>query len=167
MLRDLSRSTLYSSSCPSSSSATRRSSFSTLMINLLPVLRRDSPRIRFTCSIIMLKIFGSHRGKSGVGPHLVKSNTWLLASRRNRRRSGRSWMRAEEALEKVLGTLRRWRCEGQSAKRPLWMGNVGDFPAGVCFGFDIGRIARLRHVGILDRLRTVRIFFVLPAGGGK
>src|SRR4030095_14027516 len=78
MLRELSRSTLYSSSRPSSSRATRRSSFSTLITILLPVLRRDRPRIRFTCSIIVLQIFRSHRGGSGAELHgLIK----LLAAR--------------------------------------------------------------------------------------
>ena len=47
MLRYLSRSTLYSSSCPSSINATRRSSFSTLMNNFVAVWRRDR-RNRFT-----------------------------------------------------------------------------------------------------------------------
>ena len=45
MLREVLRSTLYSSSRPFSSSATRRSSFSTLTISLLPVLRTDRPKI--------------------------------------------------------------------------------------------------------------------------
>ena len=47
MLRELLRSTLYSSSRPFSSRATRRSSFSTLMISLLPVLRRDKTKKSF------------------------------------------------------------------------------------------------------------------------
>src|SRR5258707_15060734 len=69
MLRELSRSTLYSSSWPSSRRATRRSSFSTLIISLLPVLRRDRPRNFFTCSIIVLQSFRSHRGKSVAELH--------------------------------------------------------------------------------------------------
>src|SRR5207248_10180667 len=52
MLRELLRSTLYSSSRPFSRSATRRSSFSTLIISLLPVLGEPRPKIRFTFSII-------------------------------------------------------------------------------------------------------------------
>src|SRR5688572_25892754 len=53
MLREVLRSTLYSSSRPFSSSATRRSSFSTLIINLLPVFGEPKPKIRFTLSIII------------------------------------------------------------------------------------------------------------------
>ena len=56
MLREVLRSTLYSSSRPFSSSATRRSSFSTLMISLLPVLREERPKNLFTLSIINLKV---------------------------------------------------------------------------------------------------------------
>src|SRR4051794_24908510 len=52
MFRVLFLSTLYSSSRPFSSRATRRSSFSTLMTSFLPVLREPRPKIRFTFSII-------------------------------------------------------------------------------------------------------------------
>src|SRR5437016_4268692 len=55
MLRELLRSTLYSSSRPFSSSATRDSSFSTLSMSLLPVLREERPKIFFTLSIIKVK----------------------------------------------------------------------------------------------------------------
>src|SRR5712692_8904802 len=63
MLRELSRSTLYSSSCPFSSNATRRSSFSTLTINLFPVLREERPKIFFTLSNINLKWFYDQKRK--------------------------------------------------------------------------------------------------------
>src|SRR5688572_468651 len=53
MFREVLRSTLYSSSRPFSSSATRRSSFSTLIINLLPVFGEPKPKMRFTLSIII------------------------------------------------------------------------------------------------------------------
>src|SRR5690242_4880002 len=55
MLREPLRSTLYSSSRPFSSNATRRSSFSTLTTNLLPVLREPRPKIFFTLSNIKFK----------------------------------------------------------------------------------------------------------------
>src|SRR5207247_5496031 len=55
MLRELLRSTLYSSSRPFCSSATRDSSFSTLSTSLFPVLREESPKIFFTLSIIKLE----------------------------------------------------------------------------------------------------------------
>src|SRR5437588_12410530 len=60
MLRELLRSTLYSSSRPFSSSATRDSSFSTLSMSLLPVLREERPKIFFTLSIIKLKCLCDH-----------------------------------------------------------------------------------------------------------
>src|SRR3954465_10498441 len=60
MLRELFRSTLYSSNRPPSRSATRRSSFSTLMTSLLPVLREVRPKIRFTLSIINLESWFDH-----------------------------------------------------------------------------------------------------------
>src|SRR5450755_909418 len=65
MLRELFRSTLYSSSRPFSRSATRRSSFSTLMTSLLPVLREARPRIRFTLSIISNENFCDPEGERG------------------------------------------------------------------------------------------------------
>src|SRR2546423_1475493 len=52
MFREVFRSTLYSSRRPFSSNATRRSSFSTLITNLLPVLGPPRPKIRLTLSII-------------------------------------------------------------------------------------------------------------------
>src|SRR5205814_9202543 len=56
MLRALLRSTLYSSSRPFSSRATRDSSFSTLTISLLPVLR-GRPKIFRTLSNIKVNRF--------------------------------------------------------------------------------------------------------------
>src|SRR6266487_6392474 len=61
MFRELLRSTLYSSSRPFSSRATRDSSFSTLSIILLPAFREESPKIFFTLSIIKLKWLGGHK----------------------------------------------------------------------------------------------------------
>src|SRR3954470_1909853 len=55
MLREVLRSTLYSSSRPFSSSATRRSSFSTLTMILLPVLREEMPIIFRTFANINIK----------------------------------------------------------------------------------------------------------------
>src|SRR3954471_20525643 len=69
MLRVLFRSTLYSSSRPFSSSATRRSSFSTLITSFLPVLREARPKILFTFSIIGRGKLCDHpneRQRSGV-----------------------------------------------------------------------------------------------------
>src|SRR6266550_3729928 len=55
MFRELLRSTLYSSSRPPSSKATRVSSFSTLRTSLLPVLREGRPKIFLTLSIIKME----------------------------------------------------------------------------------------------------------------
>src|SRR6266481_3386831 len=66
MLRELLRSTLYSSSRPFSSSATRDSSFSTLSMSLLPVLREERPKIFFTLSIIKLKCLCDHNGNKVI-----------------------------------------------------------------------------------------------------
>src|SRR5437868_13263954 len=60
MFRALLRSTLYSSRRPASSKATRDSSFSTLSMSLLPVLREERPKIFFTLSIIKLKCLCDH-----------------------------------------------------------------------------------------------------------
>src|SRR5215213_10182576 len=60
MLRELFLSTLYSSRRPFSSSATRRSSFSTLITSFLPVFREARPKIRFTFSIIGRGKFCDH-----------------------------------------------------------------------------------------------------------
>src|SRR5689334_21254575 len=57
MLREVFRSTLYSSSRLFSSNATRRSSFSTLITILLPVLREGRPKIFRTFSNINLDTF--------------------------------------------------------------------------------------------------------------
>src|SRR2546430_17399007 len=57
MLREVLRSTLYSSRRPFSSKATRRSSFSTLITILFPVLREERPKIFRTLSSINLKRF--------------------------------------------------------------------------------------------------------------
>src|SRR5580704_9016247 len=62
MFRSVSRSILYSSSTPSSRSATRRSSFSQLMTIWLPVLRLDRPRNCLTLSsMIELEKVGVER----------------------------------------------------------------------------------------------------------
>src|SRR5260370_28114693 len=66
MLRELLRSTLYSSSRPFSRSATRDSSFSTLSMSLLPVLREERPKIFFTLSIIKLKCLCDHNGNKVI-----------------------------------------------------------------------------------------------------
>src|SRR5438046_10389582 len=66
MFRELLRSTLYSSSRPFSSSATRDSSFSTLSMSLLPVLREERPKIFFTLSIIKLKCLCDHNGNNVI-----------------------------------------------------------------------------------------------------
>src|SRR5213592_467046 len=55
ILRELLRSTLYSSRRPFSSNATRDSSFSTLNMSLLQVLREERPKIFLTLSIIKVK----------------------------------------------------------------------------------------------------------------
>src|SRR6267378_6578891 len=52
MFRELLRSTLYSSSRPFSSRATRDSSFSTLIMSFLPVFREERPKSFLTLSII-------------------------------------------------------------------------------------------------------------------
>src|SRR6266403_1261562 len=67
MLRELLRSTLYSSRRPFSSSATRDSSFSTLSMSLLPVLCEERPKIFFTLSIIKLKCLCDRSGNPS--PH--------------------------------------------------------------------------------------------------
>src|SRR5260370_3935592 len=61
------RSTLYSSSRPFSSNATRRSSFSTLTTNLLPVLRAVRPKIFFTLSNIDFERLRDREPKQGQG----------------------------------------------------------------------------------------------------
>src|SRR6266403_978240 len=72
MFREVLRSTLYSSSRPFSSNATRRSSFSTLITNLLPVLGVPRPKIRLTFSIISGEIGCDHeRSVGGFGLRLV------------------------------------------------------------------------------------------------
>src|SRR5256886_7387011 len=75
MFRELSRSTLYSSSWPFSSSATRRSSFSTLRMSLLPVLREERPKIFFTLSIIKLRRLSDQKWKSR-GARLRCTTAW-------------------------------------------------------------------------------------------
>src|SRR5215217_4757681 len=66
MLRELLRSTLYSSKRPFSSKATRDSSFSTLTMSLLPVFRDERPKIFLTLSIIKLKKLIGHRLKLAI-----------------------------------------------------------------------------------------------------
>src|ERR1043166_6482059 len=61
MFRELLRSTLYSSSRPLSSKATRVSSFSTLRTSLLPVLREGRPKIFLTLSIIKMEGLTGHQ----------------------------------------------------------------------------------------------------------
>src|SRR4051812_13805987 len=71
MLREVFRSTLYSSSRLFSSNATRRSSFSTLITILFPVLREGRPKIFRTFSNINLGTFrdqGRDIRRGGVHP---------------------------------------------------------------------------------------------------
>src|ERR1700704_2958134 len=79
MFREVLRSTLYSSRRPFSSNATRRSSFSTLIINLLPVLGPPRPKIRLTLSIISGEIGCDHeRSVGSFGLRLVPINLFII-----------------------------------------------------------------------------------------
>src|SRR6476646_3713318 len=83
MLREVLRSTLYSSSRPFSSNATRRSSFSALITILFPVLRGEKPKIFRTLSNIQFnKWVDLHRMNERDAVHRWKSNN------QNRRRPG-------------------------------------------------------------------------------
>src|SRR6266487_2106821 len=85
MLRELLRSTLYSSSRPFSSRATRDSSFSTLSMSLLPVLREERPKIFLTLSIIKLK---GLTGQKQNCRYALRRSLWSKVHRVPRRRLG-------------------------------------------------------------------------------
>src|SRR5213075_1111884 len=109
MFREVLRSTLYSSRRPFSSNATRRSSFSTLITNLLPVLGPPRPKIRLTFSIISREIGCDHeRSVEGFGlpgsDQIVSSSAhrplfrrWRGCWRRLRADAKKSFKKAELA----------------------------------------------------------------------
>src|SRR4029453_3357270 len=83
ILRESLRSTLYSSSRPFSRSATRDSSFSTLSMSLLPVLREESPKILFTLSIIKLeRLIDRKRNRRDVQRQSFRSKVHRVPRRR-------------------------------------------------------------------------------------
>src|SRR5439155_26109219 len=85
MFREFLRSTLYSSSRPFSSRATRDSSFSTLSMSLLPVLREERPKIFFTLSIIKLKRLTDQKWNCR---YVLPGSLWSKVHRVPRRRLG-------------------------------------------------------------------------------
>src|SRR6266436_9302784 len=85
MFRELLRSTLYSSSRPFSSRATRDSSFSTLSMSLLPVLREERPKIFLTLSIIKLKGLTDQKRNCR---YVLRGSHWSKVHRVPRRRLG-------------------------------------------------------------------------------
>src|SRR6266571_153542 len=150
MCRELSRSTLYSSSCPSSRSATRRSSFSTLITNLLPVLRGERPRIRFTLSIIGLEKIGSHGGISRAIIFLRSSDGLKnrpASPRRGSRLRGRWPSVSKEPFEKAFWLPRLRGGDRLRAQRSRLLRIIRHAAAGVCFRFHIRLPAGLRHIG--------------------
>src|SRR4030095_14312754 len=83
ILRESLRSTLYSSSQPFSSSATRDSSFSTLSMSLFPVLWEESPKIFFTLSIIKLeRLIDRKRNRCDVQRQSFRSKVHRVPRRR-------------------------------------------------------------------------------------
>src|SRR6266404_8348513 len=85
IFRELLRSTLYSSSRPFSSRATRDSSFSTLRTSLLPVLREERPKIFLTLSIIKLERLANQKQHRRRG---LRQGFWSRVHRVPRRRVG-------------------------------------------------------------------------------
>src|SRR5438046_3448725 len=85
IFRELLRSTLYSSSRPFSSRATRDSSFSTLRTSLLPVLREERPKIFLTLSIIKLERLADQKRHRRRG---LRQGFWSRVHRTPRRRVG-------------------------------------------------------------------------------
>src|SRR5205807_7490792 len=109
MLRALLRSTLYSSRRPFSSNATRRSSFSTLTTNLLPVLRDVRPKIFFTLSNINFERLRDRERKHGQGiVHCSLDRHCLLKTTADRSWRGlrRRPFDSEKTFKKVLRTGR-------------------------------------------------------------
>src|SRR5882724_525601 len=106
ILREFLRSTLYSSSRPFSSSATRDSSFSTLSISLLPVLREERPKIFFTLSIIKVKGLTDQKQNCRC---VLGQSLWSKVHRVPRRRlggggvgAGAGWRRIPKSRWKKL-----------------------------------------------------------------
>src|ERR1700759_775715 len=91
MLREVLRSTLYSSRRPFSSNATRRSSFSALMTILFPVLRDERPKIFRTFS------------------NIIKLTEWVGLHRMHKRNAIHHWRNyftgAGSAAEEGLGLV--------------------------------------------------------------
>ena len=109
MLRELLRSTLYSSSRPFSSSATRRSSFSTLTISLLPVLRDERPKSLFTLSIINLEKLSHTERKRQVDCASLCSKFIVVVPRR-RIGAGGGGAGLAVRIPKILWKKLRGRC---------------------------------------------------------
>src|SRR5438105_2738259 len=156
MLRALLRSTLYSSRRPFSSNATRRSSFSTLTTNLLPVLRDVRPKIFFTLSNINFETLRDRERKHGQRVvHCSLDRHWLLKTTANR-----SWrglrcrpFDSKKAFKKVW--LARGR--GRNGARDT---SAFHFSLRIGLLLDIRRsiVARHLHIGALA---VVGAFFVL------
>src|SRR5438132_13500747 len=85
LFRQFLRSTLYSSSRPFSSRATRDSSFSTLSMSLLPVLREERPKIFLTLSIIKVKRLTDQKWNCR---YVLRRSLWWKVHRVPRRRLG-------------------------------------------------------------------------------
>src|SRR2546429_7084189 len=111
MLRELLRSTLYSSSRPFSSSATRDSSFSTLSMSLLPVLREErrseehtselQSRLHLVCRLLLEKKNPppTQLGTSQCSLAEPRRCWHCIGHRRQRRRSGRLLTRSGNTTE--------------------------------------------------------------------
>src|ERR1700724_3062909 len=146
MLREPLRSTLYSSSRPFSSSATRRSSFSTLTTILLPVLGEPRPKIFLTLSNINfirlrdLKRMMSCEGNihRSLDPHWLLETTAYGSWRGLRHRPFPS----EKPFKKV-GLSRRRRRRG--ADHPRTLGNLS---LRIGFLLHIGRRVVTGHLHI-------------------
>src|ERR1700724_3812840 len=160
MLREPLRSTLYSSSRPFSSSATRRSSFSTLTTILLPVLGEPRPKIFLTLSNInFIRLRDLKRMMSCEGNiHRSLDRHWLLETtaygswRGLRRRPFPS----KKPFKKV--GLSRWRSR-RSADHPRTLGNLS-----LCVGLllHIGRCVVTGHLHVRARSGS-RGFFIVAA----
>src|SRR4029453_4749851 len=127
LLREVFRWTLYSSSRPFSSSATRDSSFSTLSMSLFPVLCEESPKIFLTLSIIKVeRLIGRKRNRRDVQRQSFRSKVHRVPRRRvgGGCGGGVGWPRAPKSLSKKLrgGGVApgRARAAGTAPRRLTW-----------------------------------------------